>query len=200
MVLKSMQSFMFAQPRPWRLADESRNGLRASPVRTASPEVRCLSPTHPSRIQTTPRSRQDTVDVNGSEAQRVGNDKLAERTPEFGFRGLAYQAQSLSQLHEEMSRALDGVARPTLTRCSTTIASSRDAAHNSAAPRRGNSVTHFMTCVPSTGLTTASVKAEKEWSAVRRRTLRKATMSPAIGKSPCRPQIPYLVVAGSRVA
>jgi hypothetical protein len=50
--------------------------------------------------------------VNGSEAQRVGNDELAERTPEFGFRGLTYQAQPLSQLHEKMSRALDGVAPP----------------------------------------------------------------------------------------
>jgi hypothetical protein len=36
--------------------------------------------------------------------------------------------------------------------------------------------------MPSTGLTTPSVNAEKEWSTVRNRTLRNPTMSPAMGK------------------
>ena len=52
--------------------------------------------------------------------------------------------------------------RPMLTRCSTTMASSREAAHRSAAPRRGKSVTHFRMRAPSMEVTTASVKAEKE--------------------------------------
>jgi hypothetical protein len=47
------------------------------------------------------------------------------------------------------------------------MASSRVAAHMRAAPRRGNSVTHHMMCVASTGLIAPSVNAEKEWSAVR---------------------------------
>jgi hypothetical protein len=58
------------------------------------------------------------------------------------------------------------------------MASSREAVSTEA----GNSMTHLMMCVPSTGFTTtASVNAEKEWSAVRKRTLRNPTMSPAMG-------------------
>jgi hypothetical protein len=39
-----------------------------------------------------------------------------------------------------------------------------------------------MMCELSTAFTTASVSAEKEWSAVRSKMLRSPTMSPAIGK------------------
>jgi hypothetical protein len=100
--------------------------------------------------------------VDGGEAQRVGNDELAERTRELGFRGLAYKAQPLDQLHEKMSCTLDGIAPPNVDKVLDNHRFVTGRSPQSAAPRRGNSVTHFMTCVPSTGLTTASVKAEKE--------------------------------------
>jgi hypothetical protein len=111
------------------------------------------------------------IDVVNTE--RVGEHELTQRAFELRFRREPNQGQSLSKLHERMRSALDCAL--------TTIASSRDAAHRSAAPRRGNSVTDLDTCAPSTALTTASVIAENEWSAVRSRTLRRPTMSPAIG-------------------
>ena len=74
------------------------------------------------------------------------------------------------------------LCRPTLARCSTTIASSRDAAQSMAAPRRGKSCKACMIRAASTPLTMTSVSAESEGSDVRRRTLRRPTQSPGGGR------------------
>ena len=50
--------------------------------------------------------------MDGGQAQRVGKNELAERAFELGLGRQPDQAQPFSQLHEEMSRALDGVAPP----------------------------------------------------------------------------------------
>src|SRR4029453_11896649 len=105
---------------------------------------------------------QNPVDVDGRQPECVRQHELGEWALELGFCGKSDQTQPFGQFHEQMSGTLDGARRPILTRCSTTMASSREAAHMSAAPRRGNSVVHLTICVPSTGLTAASVKAENE--------------------------------------
>src|SRR6476620_5771444 len=55
---------------------------------------------------------QNAVDVNRGQTQRVGEYKLAQRALVLGFRCQPDQAQSLCQLHEEMSRALESAASP----------------------------------------------------------------------------------------
>ena len=53
---------------------------------------------------------QHAVDVNGGEAQGVGDHELAEGAFELGLGGLSDQAQPFGQLHEEVRRALERVA------------------------------------------------------------------------------------------
>ena len=69
--------------------------------------------TLPLRTVSNCRSRscaQNAVDVDGGQAQRIGEHELAERAFELGFVASPIKRQPFGQLHEEMRRALDGVA------------------------------------------------------------------------------------------
>ena len=55
---------------------------------------------------------QDAVDMDSSQSQRVSENKLAKRAFELSLGCQPHQAQPFSQLHEEMGRALNGIAPP----------------------------------------------------------------------------------------
>jgi hypothetical protein len=52
---------------------------------------------------------QNAVDVNRAQAQCVGENILAERAFEFGFRRQAHEVQPLCQLHEKVGRAFSRI-------------------------------------------------------------------------------------------
>ena len=62
---------------------------------------------------------QYAVDVNGGQAQRIGEHELAQGALEFGFCGLTDQAQPLGELHEEMGRAFQRAAPANAVRAFT---------------------------------------------------------------------------------
>ena len=120
-----------------------------------------------------------SVDMNGRQSQRIGEHELGDRAFEFGLRAEADQAQAFGQFHKEVSRAFQSIAPANVDQVLDNHGLVPRCSPHEGCTEAGK--LGDMMCVPSTGLTTPSVNAEKEWCTVLKSTLRSPTMSPAMG-------------------
>jgi len=121
---------------------------------------------------------QGPIEMDGAEPEGVGQQVLVERAPEAGLGAELDQGQRWLSSTKKCAVRTSGLRRPIPTRCSTTIASSRDTAHSITMPSRG--VASSVACSSARPISeaTRSVTAAAEGSEVRNRRLRRPRKSP----------------------
>ena len=110
------------------------------------------------------------IDVHSAEAERIREVISSERTGE-AVAGSQSTRVSRALSSSRRCAALSRASRlPMPTRCYTTIASSREAAHSTTVARRGVLENAYMRLLSSTSKVLVAVIGATLWSAVRKRT------------------------------